>query len=112
MSTFERVKKNIIRDMASSKTHTAASWANIMLQNTTLLTDTDEQKKFWAWIQNPYEDERAYPICDIFEEHNNVVIPRYISVPTDTDDEKSTVELVQECTVNGLATFIKVKPAV
>ena len=98
--------------MASTKTHTAASWANIMLQNTASLTSVDEQKKFWAWIENPHEDERAYPTCDVFEEHTNEEIPRYTTVPNDIDDEKSTVRLVQECTVNGMATFIQVKPAV
>ena len=50
MSTFERAKKNMLRDMAGSKTHTAESWARILLHNTARLTDIKEQEKFWRFL--------------------------------------------------------------
>jgi hypothetical protein len=113
MSTFERVKRNILRDMAGSKVHTAASWANIMLNNTAALTDVTEQRKFWGWMQNPTDDERPDPLCELFEKHTMEDIPKYVKVTTDADDEKSTtVELEQECHRNGAAMFINVKPRV
>ena len=111
MTTFERVKRNILRDMDGSKVHTAASWANIMLNNTASLTNPEEQKKFWGWMQNPEDDERPDPICEMFEKHTMEDIPKYVTVPTG-DDEKSTIELEQECHRNGAAMFIKVKPRV
>jgi hypothetical protein len=110
MTTFERVKRNILKDMNGSITHTAASWANIMLTNNARLTDVEEQKKFWAWIQNPEDDERPDPICETFAKHTLVDIPKIITVQTDVDDEKSSVTLKQECFVNGLTTYIKVTP--
>ena len=111
MSTFERVQRNILRDMDGSKVHTAASWANIMLRNTTSLTNVEEQKKFWNWIQNPEDDERPPPVCEIFEKHTLEEIPKYVTVPN-PDDEKSSIELEQECVRNGAAMYIKVKPRV
>ena len=51
MSTFEKVKRRILRDMDSCTTHDAMSWAQIMLQNTAQLTSEADQKKFWA--KNP-----------------------------------------------------------
>ena len=57
MSTFERVRKNILRDMASCRVHTSESWAQIILRNTSRLTDVEEQKKFWNFMTNPQDDE-------------------------------------------------------
>ena len=111
MSTFERVQRNILRDMDASKVHTAHGWANIMLRNTTRLTDVEEQKKFWNWIQNPEDEERPEPVCEIFEKHTLEDIPKFVTV-NNPDDEKSSIELEQECTRNGSSTYIKVKPRV
>jgi hypothetical protein len=84
-----------------------------MLNNTASLTNVTEQKKFWNWIQNPEDDDRPAPICELFEKHTLEDIPRYVKVTTNTDDEKSTtVELEQECHRNGAAMYIKVKPRV
>jgi hypothetical protein len=85
------------------------SWANIMLNNTARLTDVEEQKLFWAWIQNPMDDERAGPLCTMFEKHTLENIPTRITVPH-PEDEKRSVELEQEVTRNGAAMFIKVRP--
>ena len=60
MSTFERVRRNIERDMEMTKVHTAASWAAIMLRNTSRLTNGIEQKKFLEWMTNPF-DENVNP---------------------------------------------------
>ena len=45
--TFEKVKKNILADIKSCKTHTAESWAQIMLKNTSRLTKDADQAQFW-----------------------------------------------------------------
>ena len=109
MTTFERVKRNILRDMAGNKCHTAMSWANIMLTNTARLTDVEQQKLFWAWLQNPMDDEREPPLCEIFEKHNMDDIPRFVTVPN-PDEEKGSIELEQEVTRNGATMFIKIRP--
>ena len=117
MSTFERVKKNILRDMDLSKVHTAESWCNIMLQNTNRLTSVEEQKKFWAWMTNPEEDESILdPVCEQFTEHCRIDEVEQYDVPmtiVDPDDEKSSIETVQmknEYFRNGLGMYIKSKP--
>ena len=112
MSTFERVKRNILRDMELSKVHTAASWCNIFLKNCDRLTDIDEQKKFWNWFANPYDDENHPEVqCDIFTEHKPIEQVKHITVAKNSDDEKSEeIVLEQEYTRNGLAMLIKVKP--
>ena len=106
MTTFERVRRNILRDMAGSKTHTAASWANIMLTNTARLTNVSEQKLFWAWVENPTDEERPAPVCDVFDEHALVEIAKLVTVT----DNGQTVQLEQEVFKNGATTFIRVKP--
>ena len=80
MTTFERVKKRILKDMAASTTHNAESWVNIMLRNTALLTNVEEQKKFWEFIQNPEEDERPPPQIDVFETHLPDDIPNTVDI--------------------------------
>ena len=117
MSTFEKVKRNILRDMDKSMTHTAESWARIMLDNTSRLTRVSEQKKFWAWMTNPEEDESIVdPVCEQFTEHCRIDEVDQYDVPmtiVDTDDEKSSIETVQmknEYFRNGLGMYIKSKP--
>ena len=114
MSTFERVKRNILRDMAGSKTHTSESWANIMLTHTNRLTDVKEQKKFWAWIQNPEDSEDIVdPIIETFEKHVED-IPSEVTVSYQHENDEKAQEIVLENTVerNGMAVFIKTVPKV
>jgi hypothetical protein len=108
MTTFERVKRNILRDMESTTSHNADSWARIMLTNTARLTNIEEQKLFWAWIQNPMDEEREPPLCEIFDNHSLEDIPRFVTVQK--PEEKGSVELEQTVTRNGASMFIQVKP--
>jgi len=111
MTSFERVKRNILRDIAGSRNHTAGSWANIMLNNTSRLTDVGEQEKFWNWMQNPEDDERPGVVCENFETHCEIARPKYTSVPLDGGDEKSKeVQLENEYKRNGSAMYVRVKP--
>ena len=114
MSTFERVKRNIVKDMERSKVHTAMSWANILLQRTARLTDIEEQKKFWEWIENPEEEERLIPSKYTNVTHKPLLIPshvRALSVLENSDDEKENeIELHQETVREGFTTYIKVTP--
>jgi hypothetical protein len=113
MSSFERVKKNILREMEDSMTHTAASWARIMLNNTSRLTNVEEQKKFWAWMVNPEEDESVMnPVCEQFTEHCRIDEVEQYDVPmSNADDEKAqSVQMTNEYIRNGLGMYIKTKP--
>lgn len=99
-------------------THTAESWARIMLDNTSRLTNIDEQKKFWAWMTNPEEDESIVdPVCEQFAEHCRIEEVEQYDVPmttNDADDEKAPLEQVQmnnQYFRNGLGMYIKSKPA-
>ena len=114
MSTFERVKRNILKDMQGTKAHTAESWAKIMLMNTARLTNVEEQAKFWEWMQNPEDDEREAPLCEAFENHTRITVPAEITVPCREEDDEKTKEVVleQESFRNGLSMFIRVKPKV
>ena len=113
MSTFDRVKTAILRDMASAQTHTASSWATILLRNTNRLTDVSEQKKFWNWLANPQELERESSVVGTVEPPTEpVVFPKTYEMPllADGDDEKCPV-VTMEQTVrrNGLACYINVR---
>ena len=114
MTTFERVKTAILGDMAASQTHTAASWASIMLRNTCQLTDEIEQKKFWDWVANPLDEERPKSTFETITPATEQVVfsKTYQETVCDSDDEKcnKTVTMEQEVRRNGLACFIKVKP--
>ena len=108
MSTFEKVRKNIERDMARSRVHTAESWANIMLQNTNRLTNVQEQHRFWKWMSNPEEREDIPDTVVESMEHTVIETPEYVTVSMTTDDKKSTdVEMVNEYFRNGQGMFIK-----
>ena len=101
MSTFERVRAMIMKDIDSASHHTADSWANIMLQNTARLTNPVEQRKFWDWVANP-EDEDGRAKCT-FE-----TLP-----PTKTVDFQPTIKIGdetynQEIYRNGMSCLIKV----
>ena len=113
MSTFEKVKRNILRDMDRSMTHTAASWANIMLKNTARLTDVGEQEKFWGWMCNPEEDDTVpTPVCNTCVHSQIDEIPTY-EMHVDNDDEKSVcVKMKNTYVRNGLGMYIKTEPVV
>ena len=113
MTTFERVKQNILRDMQGSKTHTAESCARIMLNNTNRLTNTAEQEKFWDFMQNPTNEEHIPPpICaPMAEDHMQIDQPDTTKCPVENDDEKMTdVTLKNKYFRNGMAMFIQSKP--
>jgi hypothetical protein len=102
MTTFERVRRNILRDMASSKVHTAEGWCQIMLSNTANLTNVEEQKKFWNFLQNPADEERAAPICDVFEKHQKIEMPETTVV--------DNVVLHNTFTRNGMTVYQQIIP--
>ena len=110
MSTFEKVKHRILRDMSTRSVHTAESWASMMLQNTNELSDIDEQKKFWAWMVNPSGEEQLKAECDVFDEHVPITQEPHVTVKSvDNDDEKDEgVEMDQHFKRNGMAMYIRV----
>mgnify|MGYP006107390467 CR=1 FL=1 len=110
MTTFDRVRKNILRDMASRKTHTAESWAHIMLENTCRLTNTAEQEKFWEFMQNPTGEERAPPVCGPMLPHVQIDQPDTIMCPLGDDEKSGTVEMENTFTRNGMSMYITSKP--
>ena len=112
MSTFEIVKKRIERDMKAQKVHTQSSWARILTEHTSRLHSEEEQKKFWNWICNPYEDEIPAPNYEnIPAAINQVSVPKTVIVSSNQDDEKTQdVQLNQEIHRNGLTCYIKVTP--
>ena len=112
MTTFDRVKKNILRDMQGSKTHTAESWARIMLNNTNRLTNTVEQEKFWDFMQNPTNEEHIPPpICaPMADDHIQIDQPDTTQCPVENDEKMSDVTLENKYFRNGMAMFIQSKP--
>ena len=110
MTTFERVRRNIKRDMDSIQVHTPESWANILLTNTNRLTDEREQEKFWAWLQNPEDREMEEPTIARRGEFR--LTPHIITVPTDEGDEKQgDIELENTYERNGFVMVCRTKPA-
>ena len=112
MTTFERVRRNIRRDMDAIQVHTPESWANILLTNTHRLTDEREQEKFWAWLQNPEDHEMEAPVIASRGEFS--LTPSIVTVPyTDAGDEKQTeteVELENTFERNGFVMVCRTKP--
>lgn len=112
MSTFERVRKNILKDMARSRVHTAESWADIMLSNTSQLTDCRQQHMFWNWLVNPEEDE-SLPPCKIADgPQAKEVLPAQTSVPYRAGDEEKEhdVALTNTYHKTGLGCHIVTEP--
>ena len=102
MSTFETVKRRLMRDIQQTPNMDGMQWANIMLKNTTRLTDEEEQKKFWNFIQNPGD-------VDLEETTKWDTIPEPTEVQqfvTAYDDDHKEVELENRFMQNGLCTFI------
>ena len=114
MSPFERCKRNILRDMAASKTHTADSWARIMLENTSRLTKIEDQRKFWEFLSNPYDvEDIPAPVVEQMD-HMKIAQPRQYTAPAiKHDDEKESKEevvIVNEYFRNGATLHIRSKP--
>ena len=104
MSTFERAKRNLVRDMASSRTHDAVSWANIMLRNTSRLTNIEDQHKFWDFMCNPYDDEDLPPCVIAPHEHQEPECP--------TSYKCGDVDMTSEYLVDGHALYVKTAPKI
>jgi hypothetical protein len=105
----------MLRDMAGSKTHTAESWANIMLKNTSRLTDVNEQEKFWRFMSNPQDEEDIPdPVCQPME-HKRIEEPeQYTTTYVDHGEEKQCEEKIKihnEYFRNGQAVYIRSKPS-
>lgn len=117
MSTFELAKSRTIRDMQSRQVHTAESWAAILLQNTSRLTNEEDQAKYWAWILNPTEDEDVPKPSLIAMTHSEniprnytVKLERTEQVEEEKNPEPETIQLENKVQRNGLASFILTRP--
>jgi len=110
MSTFEKVRRNILRDMSLSKTHTAESWANIMLSNTGRLTDVLQQHLFWQWMSNPMESEDIPDAVIESMEHTQIETPEYTSVPMQDDEKETEIQMRNEYYRNGQGVYIRSTP--
>ena len=116
MSTFELAKSRTIRDMQSREVHTSESWASILLQNTSRLTNEEEQAKYWAWILNPTEDEDV-PKPDLTPMTHTENIPQDYTVRTtlavEDEEEKNeevNLQMTNKVHRNGLASYILTRP--
>jgi len=112
MTTFEKVRKRITRDMDGIKVHTPESWANILLTHTAQLKDEREQAKFWDWMQNPEEDERGPPLIGKCGAPTRA--PEFVTTTIrDECDEKqgeTIVELQNQFERNGFVLTCRTKP--
>ncbi len=111
MSTFERVKKNILADMAAQKAHTAESWCDIMLRNTNRLTNVEEQAKFWTFMTNPDDaEDLPIPVLEPWK-HEHIDQPDTVKLLVkDEDDEKGTeLEMENVYERRGGTLFIKTR---
>ena len=106
MSTFERAKRNILRDMAASSCHTAESWAHIMLKNTARLHNVEDQKKFWSFLTNPEDDEDIpMPTVAVMQDQKED-LPDAVMVETPDGD----VEMEREYHRNGQGIYVYSRP--
>ena len=112
MTTFEKVRRKIERDMDAIQVHTPESWASILLRHTQTLKDEQEQKKFWAWLGNPEEEDLEAP--KLIPMGMPVQTPRNVTVrQKDECDEKCgevNVDLVNEFEQNGCIMVCRTKP--
>ena len=112
MSTFEKVRKKITRDMDAIKVHTPESWANILLTHTSKLKEAREQAKFWEWLHNPEEEERE--ATTVAPCGAPTLIPEFVTTTVmDECDEKegdTIVELQNKFQRNGFVMTCRTKP--
>ena len=103
MSTFERARRNILRDIAGSKTHDAMSWANILLANTARLNKHNDQVKFWNFLCNP-DDNEDLPKCEVMSyEHKEPECPHEFTM--------EGIEMKSDYAVDGHAMFVRTGPS-
>ena len=107
MSTFETVQRRIVNEMNAVNNPDSITWANIMLNHTSRLTDVNEQKKFWNWFTNP--GDKDLPVTDKWVDVPAVDLESLVTVPLH-DEEKGCIELENSFRVNGLATYVSTKP--
>ena len=112
MTTFEKVRKKITRDIDGIKVHTPESWANILLTHTSQLKDEREQGKFWEWLHNPEEEERE--ATTVVPCGAPTLAPEFVTTTIkDCDDEKegdTIVELQNQFQRNGFVMTCRTKP--
>ena len=103
MSTFERARKNILKDIASTRVHDGMSWANILLKNTSRLTNMEDQKKFWDFLCNP-DDNEYLPKCEVMSyEHKEPECPDSYTI--------GDIEMKSDYAVDGHAMFVRTGPS-
>ena len=101
---FNRVKKSILSEMESARSHDGESWAHIMLTNSQRLTSVEDQKAFWFWIMDPTDEtdiDLNFDECAPKED-----IPAIFNVPVEDDEKTQTIECHNEVSKNGLITYI------
>ena len=112
MSTFEKVRRRIEKDMDAIQVHTPESWATILLTNTRRLKDEKEQAKFWTWMSNPEEEDIEAPKLVPCTEPT--LTPKHVTVTCKAqDDEKEgdiEVELENTFERNGMVLVCRTKP--
>ena len=112
MSTFEKAKAKLIKQMSSIKVHTPESYSRIMIDCTKGLVDVKEQHKFWNHIMNP-EGVEDVPTCNFCELDPMKPIDKqrqFTVSATSADDEKGQEILIQQTAVrNGMVCSIEQK---
>ena len=108
MSTFERVKRNLLADMNAQKAHTAESWCDIMLRNTSRLTDEAEQAKFWNFMMNPMDDELPDAQLEPWE-HNPIEQPTTVKLAVNNEDDEKGQEIENTYERRGGTMYIKTR---
>ena len=86
---FERVKADILRDMASTPYHTQDSWSSIILQNIQYLQTEEDQKSFWEFMLNPAEARHIKKSTYDKYDPEKIVVPEMVKMKiNDVGDEK------------------------
>ena len=110
MTTFEKVKRNILRDMREIPVHSETTWADIMIRNTCQMKEIEEQKKLWNWLVNPNEDSPPCTFMSVDKDRKIVVEEFQKMTIKDEGDEKTdtyTLNIKNETIRNGNVCYIK-----
>ena len=115
-SNFAKVKRNMLREINESHSHSQQSWAEIMLRGASRCTTVEDQKEFFKFVLNPHDTydvpEPTFTVLDTPDE-TDVLIPKLQRMIISSDDEKNgTVDMELETTEyrNGLTSYILVTP--
>jgi len=107
---FERVKADILRDMASTPYHTQDSWSSIILQNIQYLQTEEDQKSFWEFMLNPAEARHIKKSTYDTYDPEKIVVPEMVKMKiNDVGDEKEgdiEVVMTNKCVRNGMTQYI------